>query len=155
MQVMGYCSDITRTSCIGADMSDDQRLVWNAVHDTLQGSLLLHTAGAFLQPPYVLFHHSLLAPPGSNYYEVYRNTSLLLLRNLVSSGLVTCSAEVALALNLHHVFMPHGLGHLIGLDTHDPFIYPHRLQPPQPLQDGMVLTCEPGTCEFEKPFCVL
>ena len=40
--------------------------------------------------------------------------------------------------------MPHGLGHLIGLDVHDPYVYPHRLQPPQPLQHGMVLTCEPG-----------
>ena len=90
-------------------------------------------------------------PPGSHYNEVYRNTSVLLLRNLVSTGLVTCSAENAFALNLHRLFMPHGLGHLIGLDVHDPFIYPHRLQPPQPLQHGMVLTCEPGICEFVGP----
>ena len=75
---------------------------------------------------------------------MYRNTSLLLLRSLASAGIVTCSASRALALNLHRVFMPHGLGHLIGLDVHDPYVYPHRLQPPQPLQHGMVLTCEPG-----------
>ena len=87
---------------------------------------------------------SLPARSGSQYYDVHRNTSLLLLRNLVSAGLVTCSAPDALALNLHRVFMPHGLGHLIGLDVHDPYVYPHRLQPPQPLQHGMVLTCEPG-----------
>jgi hypothetical protein len=38
---------------------------------------------------------------------VHRNTSLLLLRNLVAAGVVTCSAEASLALNLHRVFMPH------------------------------------------------
>jgi hypothetical protein len=81
---------------------------------------------------------------GSNYYDVYRNTSVLLLRNLISAGLVECSPETALSRHIHRVFMPHGLGHLIGLDVHDPFLYPHRLQPPQPLQHGMVLTCEPG-----------
>jgi Xaa-Pro aminopeptidase len=43
---MGYCSDITRTGAVGgAAMSDDQRVVWNAVNETLQSSLLLHTAG--------------------------------------------------------------------------------------------------------------
>ena len=93
--------------------------------------------------PYHFFRHRLLES-GSHYYDVARNTSLLLLRNVASAGVVTCSAEAALALNLHRVFMPHGLGHLIGLDVHDPGVYPHRLQPPQPLQHGMVLTCEPG-----------
>ncbi len=94
----------------------------------------------------VVFSFSCLsaARSGSHYYDVARNTSLLLLRNVASAGLLTCSPEAALALNLHRVFMPHGLGHLIGLDVHDPYVYPHRLQPPQPLQHGMVLTCEPG-----------
>jgi Xaa-Pro dipeptidase len=146
LQVMGYCSDISRTSVVGAAMSSDQRLVWNAVRETLDASLLLHSAGNKhalthqLLPP----QSSPLSVSGSNYYDVYLNTSLLLLRNLISAGLVTCSAQDALAVNLHRVFMPHGLGHLIGLDVHDPHVYPHRLQPPQPLQHGMVLTCEPG-----------
>ena len=47
LQVLGYCSDITRTTAVGAAMSDDQRVVWNAVQHTLQASLLLHTAGAW------------------------------------------------------------------------------------------------------------
>lgn len=62
-QVMGYCADITRTTPIGAAMSDDQRLVWNAVHDTLQASLLLHVAGTYPPPSlsmptaFVSLHH--------------------------------------------------------------------------------------------------
>ena len=104
-----------------------------------------HAARAHVvSPVFTLIHCDLAASSGSNYYDVHRNTSMLLLRNLVSAGLVECSPETALALNIHRVFMPHGLGHLIGLDVHDPFVYPHRLQPPQPLQHGMVLTCEPG-----------
>ena len=57
--------------------------------------------------------------------------------------------------------MPHGLGHLLGCDTHDPGGYPagtERIQQPgicklrmnRPLLAGMVLTVEPG-CYFVAP----
>ena len=61
--------------------------------------------------------------------------------------------------NLGSVFMPHGLGHLMGLDVHDVggYLeqYPPRPTPPgfrslrtaRTLEENMVLTIEPG-CYF-------
>jgi len=53
------------------------------------------------------------------------------------------------------IFMPHGLGHLLGLETHDVGGYPagtNRIDEPgirslrcgRKLEEGMVLTVEPG-----------
>jgi len=67
-----------------------------------------------------------------------------------------------MACHLGAVFVPHGLGHLIGLDTHDVGGYlegtPSRSQLPgvsklrtaRRLEGGMVLTVEPG-CYFIAP----
>ena len=65
------------------------------------------------------------------------------------------------AAHLAAVFMPHGLGHLLGLETHDTGGYPagaQRIQQPgicklrmnRKLLAGMVLTVEPG-CYFVAP----
>ncbi|KAF8691564.1 hypothetical protein HU200_040715 [Digitaria exilis] len=63
-----------------------------------------------------------------------------------------------MAQRLGAVFMPHGLGHLLGIDTHDPGGYPEGLERPKEpglsslrttreLKEGMVITVEPG-CYF-------
>jgi Xaa-Pro dipeptidase len=62
-------------------------------------------------------------------------------------------------ISLGRIFMPHGLGHLLGIDTHDVggYLkgYPERSQDPslsclrtsRDLEKGMCITIEPG-CYF-------
>lgn len=67
-----------------------------------------------------------------------------LIAELLKLGLLKGSVQAALDAHIASVFMPHGLGHLVGLDVHDPAVYPFLLRPPLNLTVGMVLTCEPG-----------
>jgi Xaa-Pro dipeptidase len=76
-------------------------------------------------------------------------------------GLLRGTPEAQAAAHLGAVFMPHGLGHLLGLDTHDVGGYPpgteriaapgiNKLRMNRRLAAGMVLTVEPG-CYFIAP----
>jgi hypothetical protein len=71
-----------------------------------------------------------------------------------------CSGNVddMMAVNLGAVFMPHGLGHFLGIDTHDVGGYPNpaarpkdagfrSLRTTRTLEPGMYITVEPG-CYF-------
>ncbi len=66
-----------------------------------------------------------------------------------------------MAANIGAVFMPHGLGHFLGIDTHDVGGYPAgterptlagyaRLRTTRTLAAGMYITVEPG-CYFIDP----
>ena len=83
----------------------------------------------------------------------------VILEGLVSLGCLTGDVDEMLAKRIGFIFMPHGLGHLIGLDTHDVGGYlPHNPQRnPAPglanvrtariLEAGNMITLEPG-CYF-------
>lgn len=75
---------------------------------------------------------------------------------LKTAGLLKGSVDGMMAANVGAIFMPHGLGHLIGLDTHDVGGYPEggRARDTRPghsslrcgrdLAAGMAITVEPG-----------
>jgi Xaa-Pro dipeptidase len=77
---------------------------------------------------------------------------------LSDSGLIDCSADEAVASGLSSVFLPHGIGHLLGLQVHDvgglqrsaaggeiarPEGHPY-LRLTRRLEAGFVVTMEPG-----------
>ena len=81
-----------------------------------------------------------------------------ILKHLIAAGLVVGDLEEAMAANIGAVFMPHGLGHFLGIDTHDVGGYPGstkrpalagyaRLRTTRTLEEGMYITVEPG-CYF-------
>ena len=82
-----------------------------------------------------------------------------MVKALLDIGILSGSLEDVLAAELGAIFLPHGLGHFIGCDTHDVGGYLSNT-PPRPtapgvnklrtartLEAGMVITVEPG-CYF-------
>ena len=60
-----------------------------------------------------------MVAPGTSYRDVHLATSRHMLCGLKDLGLVNGDTDVMLAEGIAGMFMPHGLGHNMGLDVHD------------------------------------
>ena len=133
----GYASDITRTHA-AADASEFQALI-DSVDAAQRGFVDAVRAGQSYPELHIRAHHVLA--------EVLRE-----------HGFIRMSAESAVASGVTSTFMPHGLGHPIGLQVHDvagfqqserggtigrPDGHPY-LRMTRVLEPGMVVTIEPG-----------
>ncbi len=136
-QYAGYASDITRTYAADTH-ADFAALV--ATMEEMQQILCLDVRA------------------GQSYPELHIEAHRLLGGVLAAHGLVRCSAEAAFAQGITRTFLPHGLGHLLGLQVHDigghqstpeggrtppPLEHPY-LRLTRTLEPGMVVTIEPG-----------
>lgn len=95
-----YASDITTSFPSNGKFTDKQKAVYNAV---LAANL------AVLKE----------AKPGVRWTDMHLLSEKVILEHLKAAGLVTGDIEEAVKARVGAVFMPHGLGHLIGLDVHD------------------------------------
>ena len=95
-----YCSDFTRTLPVGGKFDSRQKDIYTIVS----------TANSFAAE---------MARPGITYREVHLAACRLMLQGLKNVGLVKGDIDEALALGVQGMFMPHGLGHNMGLDVHD------------------------------------
>lgn len=98
------------------------------------------------------------ALPGVSFPDLHLEAHAQVARLLKKFDLVTCSAEAALETGITRTFLPHGLGHLLGLQVHDMggFLASpdgQTLAPPdghpflrltRTLEPGWVTTIEPG-----------
>ena len=57
--------------------------------------------------------------PGLSYVSLHELSHRLVADVLAETGVLRCSAEQAFARGITRTFLPHGLGHLLGLMTHD------------------------------------
>lgn len=57
--------------------------------------------------------------PGISFLEVHTLACLELTRGLIGLGIMKGDPEEAVRQGAHALFLPHGLGHMIGLDVHD------------------------------------
>ena len=62
--------------------------------------------------------------PGVSWPDMHLLAERTLLTGLREAGLVTGDVDDMMKVRLGAVFMPHGLGHLMGLDVHDVGGYP-------------------------------
>eukprot|EP00463_Aulacantha_scolymantha_P006396 TRINITY_DN803_c0_g2_i2.p1 TRINITY_DN803_c0_g2~~TRINITY_DN803_c0_g2_i2.p1 ORF type:complete len:154 (-),score=26.96 TRINITY_DN803_c0_g2_i2:257-718(-) len=76
--------------------------------------------------------------PGSSMSEASQITTGIILQGLLDAQILQgADVERLRELRMHSIFMPHGLGHSVGIDVHDPGSI-------TPFAAGMVVTCEPG-----------
>lgn len=143
---MNYCSDFTRTVPVDGKFDSRQKEVYNIVVACNQKALEL-------------------SRPGVTYLSVHLEVCKVLAQGLKNLGLMKGDVEAAVAAGAHALFMPHGLGHMMGLDVHDMedlgqinVGYDEEIRPVNQfgtsslrmgrrLQPGFVVTDEPG-CYF-------
>ncbi len=143
---MGYCSDITRSVPVGGKFDARQKAVYEAV---LDAQLLVTT----------------LCKPNVKYSEIHLAAVERLGEGLKALGLMKGDIKEAVKQGAMGMFMPHGLGHMMGLDVHDMENYGENyvgydkknirstqfglasLRLGRELQEGFVITDEPG-CYF-------
>ena len=95
---------------------------------------------------------------GVDYKELHLDTHRLIAGVLVESGLASGDADTLLQEGVTSAFMPHGIGHLLGIQVHDVAGFMENesgttIDPPsghpflrltRVLEEDMVLTIEPG-----------
>jgi len=120
-----YATDITRTFPVGGRFSQAQRTVYEAVLD-VQLAVIAQIG------------------PGLLKSELQKNAEWLLCEQLVKLGILEGDVETLIGEKKHKKYFPHGIGHWMGVDVHDPAPYHDEKGEEIPLAAGMVLTIEPG-----------
>jgi Xaa-Pro aminopeptidase len=95
-----YAGDITRTIPVGGRFSARQREIYTVVLSAQERCIAA-------------------AAPGVEWREVHRLAGVALLEGLRELGLVKGDPEEAVDANVHTLFFPCGVGHMMGLDVHD------------------------------------
>lgn len=98
--INNYCSDNTRTMPVSGKFTQRQLEIYSIVeacHD------------------YVLE----VAKPGVKYFDVHLAVCRLMTERLKELGLMKGDTDEAVAAGAHAMFLPHGLGHRMGMDVHD------------------------------------
>lgn len=138
----GGCGDVTRTWPIGGRFSPTQAAIYQVVLNALRAATDRVRVGV-------------------EYREVHQRACEVLTEGLCELGIFCVRPKEALEANAHSLFFPHGVGHLLGLDVHDmedlgdhagyaegrhrdPRFGWGYLRLNRPLQEGMVVTVEPG-----------
>ena len=95
-----YASDHTRTLPVGGPFTSRQRDIYQVVLACMN-------------------HAREAIRPGVSFLGIHLSTCKVLVAGLKALGLMRGDEEQAVAAGAHALFMPHGLGHMLGLDVHD------------------------------------
>ncbi|MCP4504362.1 MAG: aminopeptidase P family protein [Deltaproteobacteria bacterium] len=96
----GYAGDVTRTWPVNGKFSTTQREIYEIV---------LQAEKAAIDK----------VAPGVRYRDVHLSAARSLTQGLVDLEILTGDVDELVADDVHALFFPHGVGHLLGLDVHD------------------------------------
>jgi Xaa-Pro aminopeptidase len=95
-----YATDHTRTTPVSGKFTDIQRQIYQIVLDANNKSREA-------------------TKPGVPYRDVHLLACKIITSGLKDMGLMKGDVDEAITAGAHALFMPHGVGHMIGLDVHD------------------------------------
>ncbi|EFS21164.1 peptidase, M24 family [Fusobacterium gonidiaformans 3-1-5R] len=138
----GYCGDMTTTFPVSKKYSDRQRKIYNIVIHMFERA-------------------EELCRPGITYREVHLEVCKVMVEELKELDFFRGEVENIVIAGAHALFMPHGLGHMLGLDVHDMENFGEEkvgyaefpkssqfglasLRLGRELEEGFVYTIEPG-----------
>lgn len=98
--IMHYSSDITRTTPVGGKFSNIQKDIYEIVLKANTESI--NATG-----------------PGMSNRDLHFHACRIIATGLKDLDLMKGDTEEAVMAGAHALFMPHGLGHMMGLDVHD------------------------------------
>lgn len=98
--INNYCSDNTRTYPVNGKFDNRQIEIYRIVEECHD---------------YVLE----VAKPGVKYFDVHLDMCRLMAGRLKEVGLMKGNTDEAVTAGAHAMFLPHGLGHMMGMDVHD------------------------------------
>lgn len=142
--INNYCSDNTRTMPVNGKYTTRQKEIYDIVDECHDLALSV-------------------AKPGVKYFDVHLAVCRHMTDRLKELGFMKGDTDEAVAAGAHAMFLPHGLGHMMGMDVHDMEgigqIYVGFDEETRPnleqfgtnclrmgrrLQEGFVITDEPG-----------
>lgn len=135
-ELNGYASDFTRTYPVNGKFTEDQAAIYKIVLNA-QKNVIEETK------------------PGIRMEDLHMAAAKIITGGLKELGILEGTVDDLMENNIFALFFPHGLGHFLGLDTHDVGGYPKgvdRIDRPgikylrvrRELLPGMVITIEPG-----------
>lgn len=129
-----YAADVTRSYPVSGKFSVEQRAIYDIVLAAQKAAIAA-------------------VKPGIPYRTMNEITLQVVVDGLIRLGLLTGNRDELIASGAQRKFYPHGSGHWIGLNVHDPGSYgfPPGVSREEryrsamtPLRPGMIFTVEPG-----------
>ena len=118
-----YCSDITRTFPKSGKFTKNQKKIYSIVLKCQK-------------------HAIDLLKENITWEQIQISTRLLMYELLLEINVVFKTENQKNKIEVTNIFMPHGLGHTVGLDVHDTNF--NGKQTIQILKENMIITVEPG-----------
>lgn len=138
----GFAGDVTRTWPVSGQYDEAQKALYEVVLRSQLDAIAITT-------------------PGTRYRDVHLKACTSIAQGLVDLGILKGDPAELVADDVHALFFPHGVGHIIGLDVHDMEDLGDRagyapgrtrskrfglcyLRLDRDLEPGMAVTIEPG-----------